>query len=67
MREGWLHDPRAGTTHTATEGHQPGFGGSCLPKDLIALICASRDAGYFPAFLNAVDSANIGFRAGTPA
>ena len=63
VRQGWLHDPRAGISHTATEGHGPGFGGSCLPKDLMALICASRDAGYFPAFLNAVDSANIGFKA----
>ena len=64
VREGWLHDPRAGISHTATKGHEPGFGGSCLPKDLLALICASHDAGYFPAFLNAVDSANAGFKAG---
>ena len=66
VREGWLHDPRAGTTHTATKGHEPGFGGSCLPKDLIALICASKDAGYFPHFLNEIDSANARFRSSMP-
>ncbi len=64
VRQGWLNDPRAGISHTATEGHEPGFSGSCLPKDLIALICASKDAGYFPAFLNEVDSANARFREG---
>ena len=67
VREGWLHDPRAGISHTATRGHEPGFGGSCLPKDLMALVCASMDAGYFPAFLNDVDSANARFRAGREA
>jgi nucleotide sugar dehydrogenase len=62
VREGWLHDPRAGISHTATQGHEPGFGGSCLPKDLAALIRAASDAGYEPEFLEAVQDANARFR-----
>jgi nucleotide sugar dehydrogenase len=65
VRQGWLHDPRAGTTHTAVEGHGPGFGGSCLPKDLSALIRASQGAGYEPGFLWAIEEANARFKAGT--
>lgn len=62
VRAGWLLDPRAGESHTRVEG--PGFGGRCFPKDLAALICASRDAGYDPAFLEAVQHANARFKAG---
>ena len=62
VRQGWLHDPRAGISHTATKGHDPGFGGSCLPKDLSALIGASSDAGYEPEFLQSVQDANARFQ-----
>lgn len=61
VRAGWLHDPRAGVSHTRVEG--PGFGGRCFPKDLAALIAASRAAGYEPGFLDAVQAANVRFRA----
>jgi UDPglucose 6-dehydrogenase len=62
VRAGWLQDPRAGISHTATKGHEPGFGGSCLPKDLAALICAAADAKYDARFLAAIQDANAGFR-----
>lgn len=37
-----------------------GWGGSCLPKDLAALVAAARDRGYTPALLEAVQAVNVG-------
>lgn len=61
VREGWLHDPRAGISHTAVHD-PPGFGGACLPKDLTALIARSLDAGYDPLILDIVQDRNERFR-----
>jgi len=35
-----------------------GYGGSCLPKDIQALIAFSKDRGYNPALLSAVEELN---------
>ena len=35
-----------------------GYGGSCFPKDVKALIRSSHDAGHVPALLNAVEEVN---------
>lgn len=35
-----------------------GYGGSCFPKDVQALIRTSHDAGYVPELLNAVEALN---------
>lgn len=35
-----------------------GYGGSCLPKDVKALVFASRQAGYEPELIAAVDEVN---------
>lgn len=37
-----------------------GFGGSCLPKDLQALIRRAEDLGYSPSLLKAIHETNIG-------
>lgn len=37
VREGWLDDPRVGTSHSAAWGAARAFDGKCLPKDLAAL------------------------------
>lgn len=35
-----------------------GYGGSCFPKDVKALVALSKDLGYNPALLNAVEEVN---------
>lgn len=37
-----------------------GYGGSCFPKDVKALIRTSRDCGFEPELLNSVESRNAG-------
>lgn len=63
VREAWLQDMRLHQDYTEMDGFPPGFGGHCWPKDLAALISASRDAGHFPWFLAAVEQANQRFQA----
>jgi nucleotide sugar dehydrogenase len=58
VRKAWLKDPRMYPAYTRMDGFPPGFGGSCWPKDLSALIAASEDAGYKPGFLEAIREAN---------
>jgi UDPglucose 6-dehydrogenase len=63
VRAAWLSDPRMTAVYTQRAGYPPGFDGRCWPKDLAALIAASRDAGYEPGFLEAVGAANDRYRA----
>lgn len=63
-REAWLQDPRINRMHTAVFPEKRGFGGRCIPKDLSALIRASRDAGYEPRLLEEVEASNERFRSG---
>lgn len=62
VRQAWLNDPRVTSEYTKRAGYPPGFDGRCWPKDLVALIAASEDAGYDPEFLKAVEVANDRFR-----
>ncbi len=67
LREIWLADPRMGRDHTFVYPQDRGFGGKCLPKDLCAIIHASRLRRFEPALLAAVMGINESYRAGDPA
>lgn len=64
VRTGWALDPRVDNMHTMVFPGKPGFGGKCLPKDLNALVAASRSAGYDPKFLAQMLASNDEYRAG---
>jgi len=55
VAEGVGLDPRIGPHFL---GAGMGFGGSCLPKDVRALIARARELGYEPAMLRAVIDVN---------
>src|SRR5207247_2241565 len=48
-------DPRIGPLFLKAG---PGYGGSCFPKDVRALIAFSRERGYDPSLLAAVEKTN---------
>ncbi len=62
VRQGWLKDPRMTPQYTEYDGFEPGWGGPCWPKDIAALIAASREKGYEPEFLQAIQDSNERFR-----
>ena len=55
VRIGIGSDPRIGYSFIYPG---TGYGGSCFPKDVQALIRSSHDAGHEPVILNAVESVN---------
>ena len=55
VRQGIGSDPRIGT-HFLYAG--AGYGGSCFPKDVKALVRTGQDAGHEMLILNAVEAAN---------
>lgn len=61
LRELWALDPRVDKMHTSVFKGKLGFGGKCFPKDLSALIEASKEAGYEPKFLEEVQKSNARF------
>lgn len=64
-RDLWLNDPRVARGHTMVFNDNRGYSGKCFPKDIAALISASRDAGYDPKLLKQVVESNDSFRVGT--
>ena len=55
VRRGIGSDPRIGYQFIYPGA---GYGGSCFPKDVRALIRTSEDSGYSPLILNSVDQVN---------
>ncbi len=55
VAEGMGLDPRIGRRYLSPG---PGYGGPCLPKDLMALIRMSEESGYHPEFLEAIHRKN---------
>ena len=59
-----LHDKRIGSTHFSVPGPDGrlGFGGSCFPKDLNALISIASESGVKPLVLTAAWEKNLEVR-----
>jgi len=66
VRNCWLLDPRVNPMHTMAFPDNRGFGGKCFPKDVNAIVNASKDAGYRPRLLEEVLNSNERFRAMNP-
>lgn len=62
IRELWVADPRTGTSHTFVYENDRGFGGSCLPKDISALIDIGIKTGANVDLLKAVVDKNKKYR-----
>jgi nucleotide sugar dehydrogenase len=59
-----LHDLRIGNSHLSVPGPDGdrGFGGHCFPKDLAATIHYSKELGFSPLILEAVEQENLKIR-----
>ena len=59
-----LYDNRIGKTHFATPGPdgKRGFGGSCFPKDINAMMSFAKENGVLPTVLEAVWDKNLEVR-----
>jgi UDPglucose 6-dehydrogenase len=57
-------DKRLGETHWQTPGPdgKKGFGGSCFPKDINAMICAAKNSNVQPDVLEAAWRKNLEVR-----
>lgn len=58
LREAWLLDPRIGNSHTFVYPDNRGYGGSCLPKDMSAMIYQADDVDVNMDLLKIVREVN---------
>lgn len=61
---GFVADGRIGHSHLSVPGHDGmyGYGGTCFPKDIAALVNMCADMGMYPILLSAVQQANLKYR-----
>jgi UDPglucose 6-dehydrogenase len=62
LRELWLLDPRMGRSHTFVYQDDRGYGGSCLPKDVDALLSFAETNGIETGVLGAMRNSNAAHR-----
>lgn len=69
IRQALVLDPRVGDGHLAVPGPDglPGFGGSCLPKDMAGLLAVAEAAGVELGVVREAVAGNARRRAPTPA
>ena len=58
LRETWLLDPRISRSHTFVYEDDRGYGGSCLPKDMAAMIYQANKIGIDIRLLETVEDIN---------
>lgn len=58
LRETWLLDPRISRSHTFVYDDNRGYGGSCLPKDMAAMIYQANKKGVDIRLLETVEDIN---------
>lgn len=62
LRETWLLDPRIGRSHTFVYQNNRGYGGSCLPKDISAMIFQAEQNNVNCDLLKSVVNKNSGYK-----
>lgn len=62
VREVWTADPRIGTSHTFIYEDNRGYGGSCLPKDILSIQYQAKENKCDTTLLDAVINKNKKYR-----
>lgn len=61
-REVWIADPRIGSSHTFVYQDNRGYGGSCLPKDISAIVSQAKELNVDTTLLNGVMAKNAKYK-----
>lgn len=61
-REVWIADPRIGPSHTFVYQDNRGYGGSCLPKDISAIVSQAKELHVDTTLLNGVMAKNAKYK-----